>query len=1013
MNSNIYKIILCICGGFLCVQLNSQIKGKVVNQYGEPLSDVLVTAEYGKNEFLTGTDGTYEFLVKDSSRYILFSSPGYKDQKLVIGKDDSGEIRLKFDSHLTGGKFHLGYFTQSKESNSGAVESVSGAELAKSPVSSLSQALNGHFVGMTMIESTQDLFNSGTEMWIRGSTTINAQAPITVVDGVIAPYFNFEYFSPEEIEDITILKDASAIALYGMQGSNGVIVITTKRGYTGKQKIEVFLDQSVQQMTRRPLRVHSADYAEMRNQAGINDGLGAYSQFSPTEIEAFRSGTDPLYPDNDWYSTFIKDVNYMQRAGLNISGGSDKIRYFTNIHYVHQTKPFIITDEPDRKYDPTPDVNAIGFRSNVDIQLNKYLGAFIQLNGNLTRTQNSTNNNYDIYSRVITQPSVMYGPLTPANESNPELGNQVVATDAEFYPIYGLLNRSGYSRLLRTDIMANAGLNLDMGFLTKGLSASGYIAYQTYSLNNTITSQDFERYVRSSDFSVLEFTKNGSNENTPLTYYRDTRFQYNMELMANMNYKRRFGDHSIETTAFISYQKMEKDATSGVQILPYKRENSGVSAMYGFQDKYFIKGDLGYSGSEQFRPGHRYIATPAVSASWIVSKENFLKDQKVLTYMKLRASYGISANDWFGGERFLYVDYVSTNGTEGLLGNPNLSAEKIYKQNYGVEIGFVNQLTLSLDYYISKNNNMLVNSAGIIPIYQGIPLVNYARLNNGKMKNNGLEITATYRKQFTQHLSFFAEAGFSQTTNKIININELPLGDDYAYPKRSEGYMWGQQWGYLIDYSNGTGMFNTADELASSHLKYEFGTPRVGDFIYKDLNGDNIINDKDLAPIGGSTLPRINYNFSSGVTYKNLEFSFLFEGIAKATFIANSIGAYEYFGQGVFNDIHLNAFTPERYADNQKITFPALSLSRSTSDQPNDFFSWDRSFLRLKNLEIAYTLPSGIAKKVTSGKIRVTLNAQNLFSINNLPSKYIDPEVMVQNTFQPYRTYNIGVNLTF
>ncbi|MGV8094309.1 MAG: SusC/RagA family TonB-linked outer membrane protein [Mangrovibacterium sp.] len=1012
----IYKIIMCIWGIFLCLQLNAQIKGTIVNEYGEPLSGVLITTEKGKNEFLTGTDGTYEVSVDDNSRYVTFSLHGYKDHKFVPGQGKDGNIRLEFDPHKTGGNFHLGLFTESKESSAGAVESVTGAELAKSPVSSLSQALNGRLIGLTVLETNNDLFHGSAERWIRGTSTVNVQSPVVVVDGVVTTsYLNFDFFSPEEIEDITILKDASANALYGIQGSNGVIVITTKRGYIGKRKIQVSVDQSFQQMTRRPLRVFSYEYAAMRNQAGVNDGLGMYSQFSQTDIDGFKAGNDPLYPDNDWYDKFIKDFTYMQRVGFNISGGSEKIRYFTNMHYVHQNKPFIIANEPGRKYDPTPAIHAIGIRSNIDAKLNKYLSAFIQLSGNITRTQNTPApyDNNAIYSKILTQPSVMFGPLTPVNEEFPEMGNQVVTTDAESYPVYGILNRSGYCRLLRTDIMTNGGLNLDMGFLTQGLSAGGYIAYQTYSLNNMITSQDFERYVRDGDMSHLVFTKKGANENTPLSYYRDTRFQYNMELSAKMNYSRRFGDHSIKAIAFMSYQKMEKEVTSGVEILPYKRENTGISALYGFKDKYFIKGDLGYSGSEQFHPDHRYIATPAISASWIVSKEDFMNNQDILSYMKLRTSYGVNANDWLGGERFLYVDFVTTYGAEGLRGNPSLSAEKIHKQNYGIDLGFFSQVTLSVDYYSNKTNNMLVNSAGIIPVYQGIPLSYYPRLNNGKMENSGVEIVVSYRKQLSQHLSVFAEGAFSHITDKVININELPLGDDYAYPKRTEGYMLGQQWGLLIDYRNGTGMFNTADELASSNLEYAIGNPRVGDFIYKDLNNDNIINDKDLAPIGSSGRPRINYNFSGGFTYKDFEFSFLFQGIAKATFIANSIGAYEFVGQGVFNDIHFNAFTPERYANKEKITFPALSLSQSTSHRANDFFSWDRSFLRLKNVEIAYTLPSWIAKKISAEKARLTLNGQNLFTIDNLETRYLDPEVMSQAVFQPYRTFNIGVSVTF
>ena len=911
---------------------------------------------------------------------------------------------------------HLGYLSIPKEANTGSIESVSGTELTKSPVSSLSQMLTGRLTGMNVMENNHELFFSGSQHWIRGSATVNAQAPLVVIDGVPVPLYDMDYFSlsPNEIENITILKDGSSAALYGMQGCNGVIVITTKRGQTGPLKIQFTADQSFQQITRTPFRVHSADYAELRNQAGANDGLGAFSQYSQAEINAFRVGNDPLYPDNDWFGMFVKEWAHSQRIGLNISGGTDKVSYFTNLHYLHQSNPFKITDEPDRKYELTPNIQAFGFRSNVDVRLNKYLGGFIDLSGNVNRTLEPPYGSATLYEKTITLPSTMYGPLTPPNETNPELENQVITTDAEDQPIYGLLNRSGYSTTLRTNVTARGGVKLDMGFLTQGLSANAHLAFHTFSHNGTYTTQNFERYVRSSDLSQLNFSKKGSYENTPLVYNRTALFQYVLELSANINYSRKFGDHSIDALGFISYQKMERAADATVvEMFPYKRENLGVTALYGYLNKYFVKADFGYSGSEQFAPENRYTTTPAISASWIASKEDFLNNSRLLTYLKFRASYGISANDNLGALRFQYVDFVAPNGQEGLIGNPNLSPEKIKKQNYGVDLELFSQLSVSFDYFMHKTDNMLVVNSTMIPIFQGIPLENYPKINNGKMENRGFELIANYRRQLTESLSVFAGGGFSWMKDKILDVREVNLSEDYAYRKRTEGYMWGQQWGYLIDYSNGTGMFNTESELQNTPLSYSMGNPRVGDFVYQDLNNDRIIDEKDLAPTGNCARPRINYNLSGGFTYKNFDFSLLFQGTAKASVMANSIGVYEYLGQGRFNDIHLDAFTPERYTNHDKISYPALSLNRSTSHVANDFFSWDRSFLRLKNIEIAYTLPAVVAQKLYSDHVKIALGIQNVFTIHQLPTKHIDPEVMTLSSFQPWRTYNIGLSFTF
>jgi TonB-linked SusC/RagA family outer membrane protein len=561
--------------------------------------------------------------------------------------------------------------------------------------------------------------------------------------------------------------------------------------------------------------------------------------------------------------------------------------------------------------------------------------------------------------------------------------------------------------------MSQAGLTLDMSFLTPGLSATGLIAYQTYSNNITYTPQDFERYVRSNDYSTLEFTKKGTNENTPLTYNKGSLFFYNLNLFANASYKRTFGEHSINAMAYIFYLQQEKELATGARILPYKRESLGVTALYGYKNRYFLKGDLGYSGSEQFHPDHRYIATPAISAAWIVSGEDFLSGNKLLTHLKLRMSYGINANDQLGDTRFMYLDYYDTNGNEGLKGNPNLSAEKIKKQNYGIDAGLLNAFTIRLDYFINKCDNMLTNSAGTIPIYQGVVLNNYPKLNNGRMENIGYEASILYNKQINADLSVYAGAGIHRNKNKVLKINEAPKGEDYAYPYRTEGFSVGQQWGYLVDYSNGNGMFNSEEEKTGRHLTYAFGTPRVGDFIYQDLNSDGTIDDKDLAPIGYSRYPQMYYNMNGGLEYKGFELSFLFQGTAQASVTISGVGAYENAYQGVFNDIHQHAWTPERYAGGEKINFPALSLTTSTNHVANSFFVMDASYLRQRNLEIAYTLPLSISRKIASEKIRIACNAQNLFTFDRMRSKYIDPEIGAMDVFQPYRVYNIGISLNF
>lgn len=739
---------------------------------------------------------------------------------------------------------------------------------------------------------------------------------------------------------------------------------------------------------------------------------GGDSQFSKTDTELFQAGGNELYPNNNWYKMFIRPLTLMSRVGVNVKGGTERVRYFSNVNYMHQQLPFKTANESGSKYDPTPKNSWFNFRSNIDVKINDYLSGFMRLSGNIKTEKTAGYGNETIYNYIFNLPPTMYGPLTPSGDGLSN-GNQVVTHDNEKTPVYGMLNRSGYIQALVANINAQAGLTLDMSFLTKGLSVSGTMAYQTNSVNQTTTTQNFERYVRSKDLSKLDFSLLGSDNNTPLSYGKSSTFYYNLNLYANVDYKRRFDDHSISAMGYIFYLQQEKEVSSGSGMLPYKRESLGFTATYGYKDRYFVKADLGYSGSEQFHPDNRYIATPAISGAWVVSDEAFLENWTWLSNLKLRASYGITANDQLGGERFLYLDYIDVSGNEGLKGNPDLMAEKMKKQNYGFDLGLFNELTISFDWYKSLCDNMLVSSAGLVPEYQGTVLSNYPKTNTGKMENHGFEIEAMYDKKINEDWSFYVGGAFSYNKNKVISINESPYSNEYAYPYRTEGFSYGQQWGYLIDYSNGNGMFNFQEELEKSGLSYAFGTPRVGDFIYQDLNGDKIIDEKDKAPILNTSIPQQYYSFSGGFKYKGFEVNLLFQGVGKYSKTISGVGAYESEYQGVFTDLHLKAWTPERWNNGEEITYPALSLKASTNHQPNSFFIMDASYLRLKNAEVAYTLPLNTSKKVFAEKIRFSLSGQNLFTIDNMRSKHIDPEIANMGTFQPYRVYNIGVSLTF
>lgn len=1000
-----------------------QLKGVVLDETGNPLPGVQIKSEKDGDEFLTDQNGAYNIELKDGSKYLTVSYVGFVNRKISVERAAREKnIVLQGSSEILDEKIDLGYLTVFRRALTGAVSTVSGEVLDKSPESNLGKTFAGRFSGMITMEKDAEL-GQGTKsstsnaitLLVRGLSTINGVKPLILIDGVISPNVNYVYITPDEIESVTVLKDASTTAIYGIQGANGVISIKTKRGLVGKAKVNVSFDQSLQQTTRKPLFVNAANYTRMRNEAGVNDGLGSYSQFTKEQMEHYERGDNVAYPDNNWYDQFIRPVTWMTRAGVSVRGGNERVCYYSNINYMHQSLPFKTADEATTKYDPTPKNDRFNFRSNIDVKINDYLSGFMRLSGNINLNKTTGYANADIYNHIFNLPPTMYGPLTPSIDADGNLlenGGQVVTHDSEKTPVYGMLNRSGYIKNLVTNINAQAGLTADLGMLVKGLSVTGLMAYQTNSANQTKTTQDSERYVMNGDPTDLNFILKGTNTNSALQYAKNSTSYYNLNLYANANYNHMFGAHSISALAYIFYQQLETESLQGAQMLPYKRRSIGGSATYGYKERYFVKADLGYSGSEQFHPNHRYMVTPSISVSWIVSDEKFLKHLRWLDLLKLRISYGVTANDQLGNARMLYEDYMDVKGNEGLKGNPLLSAEKMKKQNYGFDLGFFKGLTVSFDWYKSICDNMLVSSGELVPEYQGIALENYPKLNKGRMENQGFELSAMYSKLLNKHWSFYLGGAFSYNKNKVIDVMEAE-NVGYTYPYKTQGYSRGQYWGYIIDYSNGNGMFNFRDELEKSGLSYAFGTPRVGDFIYKDLNGDKVIDEKDKAPVGYSKYPRQYYNLSGGLRFKNWELNFMFQGAGKVTTVIEGVGAYESAYQGVFNDIHLNAWTEERWNNGETITYPALSLKESTNHQPNSFFIMDASYLRLKNAEIAYTLPVHISQKVMAQRIRISLSGQNLFTIDNMRSKYIDPEIANLGTFQQYRVFNFGVNLTF
>ncbi len=1000
-----------------------KIRGTVLDSDGIPVAGAMVKSSNNGNEAVTDIDGNYEITVTDGSKSLNYNFIGYKTRTISVSKAaENGIVSMGEPSGSLDEIIDLGYYKVTRRELTGAVSVVGGTELAKSPESNLGKTFAGRLPGLTVMEENgepglvaQSSSNNGLTMIIRGLTTANGNKPLIIIDGQISPNENYMYITPEEIETVTVLKDASAMAIYGMQGGNGAIVIRTKSGRIGANKVSVYFDEALQQSSKTPYSISAAEYATLRNQAGYNDGLGKFSQFSQEQIDGYSATNHAYNPYNDLFNKTM----WMTRAGMSLTGGTERLQYYANVNYMHESSPFKAEENKDWEYNPAPGIDRFNFRSNIDVKINSWLSAMMRISGSINRVKTAGSTNASVYSALFKLPPTMYGSLsTVVNDEEGNIvhkGNEVLTVDGVTDPVYGMLNRSGFIEQLKADVLSMGGLNADLSMVTEGLSASAVVAYQLSSNNNQSTLQKYQRWIAVQNGDEVNFQRLGSDENTPLSYAKTRQMYYNLNLSAFANYKRTFGDHYVSSMAYIFYQDLQTESTSGAAILPYKRESMGITATYGFKNRYFIRGDVAYSGSEQFHPDHRWYTTPSVSGTWIASDESFMQGIKPwVSLVKLRLSYGLNDNDQLGDGRMLYADNVDYQGNEFTRGNPLLAPEKIYKTNYGIDLGFFdNDLSVSFDYFRQHCDNVLISSSTLVPSFQGVPLDYYPLVNEGRIKNHGFEVAALYHKAINRDWTVFVGGSFSYNKNEMVDMKEV-IRDGYAYPYAKAGQSIDQKWGYLIDYSNGNGMFNFSDEISGCGLDYSaLGTPRPGDFKYVDLNKDGKIDSKDRAPIGYGDIPRGYYSINGGFAYKNFEVSFLFQGTTKRSITLSGVGAFETENQGVFNDIHMNAWTEDRWNAGEKIDYPALSLSKSTSHNDNDYFIQDGSYLRLKNAEIAYTLPHKISKKAFAEKIRFALNGQNLFTIDHLRSKHIDAEIGKLSAFPTYRVINLGVKVTF
>lgn len=1015
------KMLLCLVFMAIgCYWLSAQTKpaqpllsGKVTDAFGNPVAGAEVRLQDSDKATITDMFGNFALPVNEANAVIEFVHSGFSTIKMTRGEAKTMEITLQKDVSNKDRIITTVYDRRPDYSVTSSVATISGEELNKTPNINLAAALAGRLPGLISRLSSGAPGSEGYSLVIRGLGTPNGRALVVLIDGVVSD--NLQTINPRDVESVTILKDAAATVLYGMQGGNGIISVITKRGNYGKPRISVSADNSVLEPVRTPDILHSTEYVALRNEAYKNDGFGDNYIYSNDRIAGYLKGENrKLFPDNNWYKTFMKPLVQQQRYNVSASGGGDALKYYTNMAFSHVGGPFEVEQTA---YNPSQSVDRFNFRTNIDVKLNNYISSFMNISGIVQRANGSAIDNNTILSSLFNLPPSLYGPLTPEG--------QVVATPQNSTPTYGLINRSGYLKQTSTKMNAILGLNVDLSFITKGLSTRATAMFDVSANSNITGATNFERWIRNEAAfpDSLAFIKQGTQLNTPLTLSKGVSYSYRSDLNWLLRYNKTMGQHTLDAMGFARYQYENHAALDLTGILPYKSMTYGVHLNYGFANLLFADIAASYDGSEQFAPGHQYGLFPAGSLAWVISNHKFLKESKSVTNLKIRASYGVVGNDQLFGTRYLYLDnirqiggtFISNRGgsvDETQQGNPLLTWEKAHKGNIGIELGLWNQFTLVADFFSENRTDILVSRSSV-PASQGRPTGSLAPLNMGRVINQGLEIQLGYSKAFSKDFSLAVQTYLDYNKNITKASDEVNLGADYAYQYRSTGYSFGQNWGYLIDKSNGNGYFNSQQEITNSGLSYDGRAPRPGDFIYKDLNGDKVIDTKDMAPIGNPVFPRISWGANVNLTWKNFDAAILFQGIGQVSQNFSGMGFYDYTNGGTYFNMHRNAWTAERYASGTKITSPALSTSQSASTQVNDFYVLNTQYARLKNVELGYRLPANLVQKIKAESVRVYISGNNLFTFDRLGNKDLDPEMGSMTSFPTYRTLNIGLNVTF
>ncbi|HRZ97767.1 MAG TPA: TonB-dependent receptor [Paludibacter sp.] len=1011
--------------------------GLVIDEKGEPLVGVSIVEKSSVDSKTNGTitdfDGKFVLVTKQNQGVLTFTYIGYTPINKSFNGSENIRVTLRESRNDLDEVVVVGYGSQKKVSVVGAISTVTTKDLLQSPAANLSNALAGRLTGLTTVQNTGQPGKDDASLYIRGRSTWVNSMPLYIVDGVERN--NFTQVDANEVESISILKDASATAVYGVRGANGVLIITTKRGKEQKPVVSLSAQYGLQQPTRLPNYLNSYRTALLRNEAYLNDGYSADRlPFQPYALEAFQTGSDPYhYPDVDWYKEVMKTTTPQSQYNLNVRGGTKTARYFLSAGYFNQDGLF--KTNPNNDYNTNYQFTRFNFRSNLDIDVTKELTVSVSMTARMEDTNEpgatgfTTGENQMVFGSLTRRTPYE----TPIFQKNGKPGVGPAGNNP-----WLTVNGFGFTQNKKDVVESSISINYKLDKLIRGLSAKALVSYDSHYAE----SKNFKK-----ETQAYRLDSGPDEEDSYTVVGQDTKLKYSgggmssyakTYLEGSLNFSRNYGNHSVTG---LLLGNMDEKIMSGVYI-PFRTMGLVTRVTYGYDQRYLGELNMGYNGSENFAYGKRFGLFPSLSAGWVISGEDFFKNfNHVIDFMKMRASYGLVGNDKIGGSRFMYTEQYSTrNGWEspsipsfGITGNsvdiitlsrianPNLTWEKANKYNIGLETNlFNNHLSTILDCFIEYRRDILMDR-GSIPLYLG---VTPPSANIGKTKNKGLEFEIKYRNKVGKDFEYWLNANYSYAKNTIVAKDEPENKIEW---QKEEGHSIGQFFGYQV-----LGFFDITDFNEDGTLKSEFArqlvgeAPKPGDFRYKDVNNDGVVDDRDKLPIGYSDIPEATYGFSYGFNWKGFDFSMMWQGSYNVSLKIGSEVLYEFCEGGKVQDFHegrwayyTDPFTGQQVDTRATATYPRLhSQSSSPNWTTNDFFLYNSSYLKLRNMEIGYTLPIKQLKMLGISQLRVYSNANNLLTISKV--KQVDPEGPGYGSnrergwnYPQLVIYNMGLNVTF